>query len=111
MAWVSALFTIAIHSMRTMIPLRGLSVAANCVFIAYGAAAQVLPLLFLHAVLLPLNSYRLWQMLKLTRRVREASQGDPSMAWLKPFSSRRHARAGKVVFIRGDAADRMYYVT
>lgn len=111
MGWVGAVFTVAIHSMRTMIPLRSLAIAANSVFIAYGAAAHVWPMLFLHGVLLPLNSYRLWQMVSLTRRVREASRGDPSMSWLKPFSSRRHARAGEVIFSRGDVADAMFYVT
>jgi CRP/FNR family transcriptional regulator, cyclic AMP receptor protein len=111
MGWIGALFTVAIHSMRTMIPLRSLAIAANCVFIAYGAAAHVWPMLFLHSVLLPLNSYRLWQMVSLTLRVREASRGDPSMSWLKPFSSRRHARAGEVIFTRGNVADAMFYVT
>jgi CRP-like cAMP-binding protein len=61
-------------------------------------------------ILLPLNSYRLYQMVQLVRRVSEASAGDLSMDWLKPFMSSRRVAAGEVLFRDGDAADRMYYV-
>jgi CRP/FNR family cyclic AMP-dependent transcriptional regulator len=110
MGWVGATFTIAVHSMRTMIPLRAVAIAANCVFIIYGSVMHIWPALFLHSVLLGLNGFRLREMVRLTRRVREASLGDPSMSWLKPFSSRRRVQSGEIVFARGDVADEMYFV-
>jgi CRP/FNR family transcriptional regulator, cyclic AMP receptor protein len=48
----------------------------------------------LHAALLPLNSLRLYQMLQLVKKVKAASRGDLSMDWLKPFMSKRSAKAG-----------------
>jgi CRP/FNR family transcriptional regulator, cyclic AMP receptor protein len=107
--YVGVVLSITGSSMRTMIPLRCFNVATNSVFIAYGLLAGVYPTLVAHLVLLPMNSYRLVQMLRLVRQVRRASAGDLSMDWLKPFMNRRATRAGAPLFRRGDEADCLFF--
>jgi CRP/FNR family transcriptional regulator, cyclic AMP receptor protein len=96
-------------SMRTMIPLRVTGIVANLLYIIYGFFGGVYPALVLHVILLPLNIVRLRQMLLLVRKVHEASRGDLSMDWLKPFMTRRKCRKGEVVFRKDDIATEMFY--
>lgn len=107
--YVAAALTVATYSMRTMIPLRVVGICANCLFIAYGYFAAVYPQLLLHAILLPLNSVRLYQMMRLVALVKQASGSDLSMDWIKSFTTTRACRAGETLFTKGDAADAMYY--
>ena len=73
------LWTFSLNSMRA---LRVVAIASNLMFIAYGAAAQLWPVLLLHAILLPLNGWRLWQLgragrsgrCRLAARQRQARQ-------------------------------------
>jgi hypothetical protein len=95
--------------MRTMIPLRIVSMVCNALFIAYALASQVYPTLFLNLILLPINGWRLWEMMELTRKVRAAASGDRSFDWLKPFMMRRKVRAGDILFRKGEEADVLYY--
>jgi len=97
-------------AMKTMIPLRVVSMLCNSLFIIYGIFAGIYPTLLLNLVLLPLNSLRLQQMQRLIRDVEAAaSYGKPSIDWLKPFMSRRSFRKGDIVFSKGEVADAMYY--
>jgi CRP/FNR family cyclic AMP-dependent transcriptional regulator len=109
LGYIAAVCTLATYSMKTMIPLRISGIAANCFFIAFGFFGAIYPTLILHVILLPLNAVRLYQMLQLIRRVREASEGDLSMEWLKPFMSRRQWNKGDILFRKGDVADRLFY--
>lgn len=92
-----------------MIPLRVTGICANCLFITYGLLAPVYPQLMLHAILLPLNTLRLREMLQLIGRVRAASRGDLNMDWLKPFMTRRVAKRGEVLFQKGELSSAMFY--
>jgi CRP/FNR family cyclic AMP-dependent transcriptional regulator len=109
LGYLGVLLTIGTYSMKRMIPLRVIGMCANCAFIAYGLRASVYPQLLLHSVLLPLNAFRMWEMLQLTGKVKAASQGDLNMDWLKPFMSRRGCKAGEVIFRKGDLASTMFY--
>jgi hypothetical protein len=95
--------------MRTMIPLRVVSMACNALFIVYGSAGNIYPTLFLNMILLPLNGWRLWEMIRLTRKVEAVTRVEPSFDWLKPFMARRKVRAGDFLFRKGDEADALYY--
>jgi hypothetical protein len=114
-AWVSligylgAALTISVYSMKRMIPLRVLGICANCALIAYSFLAGVYPQLVMSAVLLPINIYRLHEMLDLVRKVKLAAASDLNMEWLKPFMSRRIARSGEVIFRKGDESAAMFY--
>ena len=106
-AVISSIITCA---MKTMIPLRIVSMICNSLFIIYGFFGGIYPTLVLNLVLLPLNTLRLHQMRKLIQDVEAAaSMGETSIDWLKPFMSRRSFRKGEIVFSKGDTADAMYY--
>lgn len=97
-------------AMKTMIPLRFVSMTCNALFIIYGFFGGVYPTLILNLVLLPLNTLRLQQMRKLIQDVEAAaSSGETSIDWLKPFMSRHSFRKGDIVFRKGDVADAMHY--
>jgi CRP/FNR family transcriptional regulator, cyclic AMP receptor protein len=97
-------------AMKTMIPLRVVSMTCNALFIVYGFFSGIYPTLILNLILLPLNTLRLQQMRKLIEDVEAAaSYGETSIDWLKPFMSRGKFRKGDIVFRKGDQADAMYY--
>jgi hypothetical protein len=50
---------LATFLMRTMLPLRLVAIVSNVLFVIYGYAANIEPVLFLHVVLLPINALRL----------------------------------------------------
>lgn len=94
---------------KTMIPLRWLAIGSNLGFVAYGAIHPSLPMLALHAALLPINVFRLAEMIRLTRRVRAVqAAGELSGVWLKPYMRSARLRAGTVLFRQGDQGDRLY---
>jgi hypothetical protein len=95
---------------KTMIPLRIVGICSNFAFIAYGYLGGLYPVLILHLILLPLNGWRLRQMLRLTKEVHEAAQTDLKMDWLKPFTSTRRTNTGDVLFRKGDIANALYFV-
>ena len=99
---------IASISMRTIIPLRIAGIASVLFFLLSGIFARAFPAIFLYAMLLPLNSFRLYQLLELIKKVRSAASGDLSMDWLEPFMTRRKYKKGDVVFHRGEVADEMF---
>jgi len=106
-AVVSSIVTCA---MKTMIPLRVVSMTCNALFIVYGFFNGVYPTLILNLILLPLNTVRLHQMRKLIADVEAAaSYGETSIDWLKPFMSQIKFRKGDIVFRKDDVADAMYY--
>lgn len=97
--------------MKTMIPLRVAGIVSNVLFVAYGYYSNAYPVLFLHLALLPLNIWRLHQMQQLLRNLREATNADLNMDWLKPFTTSRKVRSGDVLFRKGDVARNMMVVT
>jgi CRP/FNR family transcriptional regulator, cyclic AMP receptor protein len=96
--------------MQTMIPLRVIAILSNVAFIVYGFGEHLYPVLILHGLLLPLNWFRLMQMLALIRKVRQASNAGLSMEWLLPLMRRRHCAKGDVLFRKGDPAKELYVV-
>jgi hypothetical protein len=52
---------IAAFCMKDLIPLRLLALASNVAFLAYGIGLGLAPIWLLHAILLPVNCWRLWQ--------------------------------------------------
>ncbi|HMN87531.1 MAG TPA: cyclic nucleotide-binding domain-containing protein [Bauldia sp.] len=109
LGYVGAAFNVATYSMRTMIPLRIFAIISNLIFITYAALAGVYPILILHAILLPLNGYRLREMLRLVANIRKAATGDLQMEWLKPFMTKRAYKAGDVLFRRGESAGELFF--
>ena len=107
---VGGIFYVASVSMKTIIPLRVAAIASTAFFLGYGVFTPALPTIFLYGMLLPLNTYRLYQVRELIKKVRTAASGNLSMDWLEPFTRRRGFRKGEVLFHKGDAADEMFLI-
>ena len=59
LGYLASLLVLATFSMRGMVTLRVTAIASNLVFIGYAALAGIHPVLLLHALLLPMNVWRL----------------------------------------------------
>lgn len=101
---------LATFLMSTMIPLRILALVSNVLFIAYGYFDNILPVLVLHAILFPVNLYRLTQFWRLVRDVRDAQNAEFPISSLLPYMTRRTFRAGETLIRKGERADGMYYL-
>ena len=110
LGYTAAFLVFLTFSMKTMVPLRIVGICSNVFFIAYGYLAPAYPLFVLHIALLPLNVFRLRQMLSLVRQIGDATKGDLNMDWLKPFTTKRTVKAGDFMFRKTDKADAMYFV-
>ncbi|MGA7427942.1 MAG: cyclic nucleotide-binding domain-containing protein [Rhodoplanes sp.] len=110
MGAIGGLLYIASISMTTVIPLRIAAIGSAFFFLCYGVFAGSFPTIFLYAMLLPLNAYRLRQMIQLIKKVRAAASSDLSVDWLEPFMTKRKYRQGEVVFRKGDSADELFLV-
>ncbi|MBV8799733.1 MAG: cyclic nucleotide-binding domain-containing protein [Alphaproteobacteria bacterium] len=108
MALMGAIFFVTTLMVRTIVPLRIISIISNVFFIIYGALAGVIPTFLLYLLSLPINLLRLHQMLNLVKKARVSAQGDLSMDWLRPFMTPRKYRNGDVLFHKGDPAKEMF---
>src|SRR3981081_2350246 len=88
-SFFASIFVVATLSMRTMIPLRVFGILTNIILIATAIPSHNYATMLLHTMLLPLNTYRLHQMLQLVRDVKKSVNSDLSMEWLKPFMTQR----------------------
>lgn len=108
-AIAAALLTVTSSFVKTMVPLRWLAICSNLGFLVYGVLHGSPVMAVLHAILLPINLFRLREMRRLTREVRAAAaSADTSGVWLKPYMTASLAKAGDTLFMKGDEADRLY---
>lgn len=106
----STVFLIASYTMTTMIPLRIFGILMNIALISFSILNAQYHTLIVHMILLPLNAWRLNQMLQLVRDVKRSVSSDLSMAWLKPFMTERQCEAGEVLFYKDEKAEEMFYI-
>ena len=106
-ALVGAIFFVATLLTHTMVPLRIANMIGCAFFALFGALTGSITTLLLYLLMVPINAYRLRQMLILVKKARSATQGDTSMEWLKPFMTERKYRKGNILFKKDDAADEM----
>ena len=107
---VASVFVVATYTMRTMIPLRIFGMLTNVILIATAIPSHNYLQLVLHGFLLPMNGYRLHQMLQLVRDVKKSVNSDLSMEWLKPFMTERKCATGEVLFYKDEKAENMLYI-
>ena len=107
-ALIGAIFFVATLLTQTMVPLRVANMIGCAFFAGFGALAGSVTTFLLYLLMVPINAYRLRQMLTLVKKARGATQGDTSMEWLKPFMSERKYRKGDVVVKKDDAANEMF---
>jgi Cyclic nucleotide-binding domain len=106
-ALVGAIFFVATLVTQTMVPLRVANMIGCAFFAVFGALTGTITTFLLYLLMVPINAYRLRQMLVLVKKARSATQGDTSMEWLKPFMTERKYRKGDVLMKKGDAANEM----
>ena len=61
LGYAAAAMVLVTFLAQTMTTLRAIAIASNVLFISYALVAWLPPVLVLHALLLPLNAWRLWQ--------------------------------------------------
>ena len=108
--YMGGLVTVWGLNQKTMIPLRAGAVIGNLVFLIFGFLAGSNPTFVVHALLLPLNTYRMLQMLRLVRDMRQSTGENNSLEPLVPFMKREREKAGTELFRLGDAPDRMILI-
>ncbi len=107
-ALIGSIFFVATLLMRTMMPLRISNIISNVFLIAFGALGADIKTFLMYLLLLPINVVRLHQMRKLVKMARNATKGDKSMEWLKPFMTERKYRKGDKLMKKGDNANEMF---
>ena len=108
LGYLAAVLMFSTFYMKNMVPLRIVGIASNITFIIYTFNAEIWPVFTLHVLLLPMNTLRLVQMLKLIRQVRRASEGDMSFEFMIPHMRKESFHQGDVIFYKGDRAEKIY---
>jgi hypothetical protein len=109
-ALIGAAFYAVTFLTPTMVRLRVFGILSAVFFMAYGLLGGAISTFLMYFLLLPINSVRLYQIIKLVKKARLAAQGDLSVDWLKPFMDTRSYKKGDVLFHKGDLADEMLLV-
>ena len=95
---------------KTIIPLRAAAVIANLLAMGYSLSHGTYPTFVLNALLLPLNAWRLHQMIDLVRGIDAAIASDMNVDWLLKYMRPKRYRAGDVMIERGDYATEAFYI-
>ena len=109
--WLASALTIVAYSVNTMVPLRILAIASSVSFGIYGLLVSSWPLVAMEACLLPINCYRLWQILTIRNRVQsvgDRDEGDFSI--IKTYGKARRLSKGAQIFKQGDAVDQLFFI-
>ena len=106
-ALVGAVFFVATLLTQTMVPLRVANMIGCAFFAMFGALTGAITTFLLYLLMVPINAWRLRQMLALIKKARSATQGDTSMEWLRPFMTQRNYRKGDILMKKGDRANEM----
>lgn len=97
--------------MKTLIWLRLIAIVSSVVFIIYAHAIDLMPVLLLHCALLPLNLYRAYEQFFAYRRVRATATKSAAVEALVPLMQRKACASGTVLFLKGDHAEEIYYLS
>jgi len=108
---IAAILSLSSFMQKRMFPLRAIAIFSNVFFIAYGYVDHLLPALFLHTCLLPLNAKRLWEIHRLTHDIKRAKDMSSVSEWLLPHMDRRSFKSGEVLFRKGDEAESVVYIS
>jgi CRP-like cAMP-binding protein len=107
-ALVGGIFLIATFVVRTIVPMRVLTIVSIVFFLGSAALAGSVPRFFLYLLALPINVIRLVQIRNLVKKARSSAQGTMSLDWLRPYMTPRTYHKGDVLFRKGDPAAEMF---
>lgn len=103
--------TVVAWAMKTSIRLRVAGILSSVAFLLYGYLTASYPVMIMELILLPLNTLRLVEMLRLVRSVETARSGESTafhLDWLVPHMKRINLAKGTALFRAGDDADTLY---
>ena len=89
---------------RTMKPLRCIALGSNVAFITYSVMLQLYPVLILHCILLPVNVWRLWEIMRLGKSVDKAINDSKLFNAVVPFA-KKLSSVGEILICKGDPSD------
>ena len=95
---------------RTIITLRVAAIVANALAMMYSYSHGTYPTFALNAILLPLNAWRLYLMVKLVRDIDAATKGEMTIDWLLPYTHPKNFKAGHILMKRGEYATAAFYI-
>jgi CRP/FNR family cyclic AMP-dependent transcriptional regulator len=110
LGYVASALVFTAFFMRSRARLRQVAIVSNVAFIAYGIVGGVIPLLVLHALLLPLNILRLREIEQMHKAILAAITGDLRADWLEAIARTVQLHAGEQLFARGDLGDTTYFI-
>jgi hypothetical protein len=109
--WLAAVLKVATFAMHSTIPLRLVAMASSACFIIYSGLFQIWPLLAIEIILLPVNAYRLYEIIALRRLVTHMTdESEPDFSAAVAYGKKRVIQAGNVIFKKGDPVDSLYYL-
>lgn len=101
---------LASYLMKNMVPLRTAALAASVLLAAYASWIGSWPTLALYLAVIPINIKKVREIRRLVRAIESAKADTPLAEWLLPHMTRREAKAGDVLWRKGDVATEMVYV-
>ncbi|HET9978010.1 MAG TPA: cyclic nucleotide-binding domain-containing protein [Burkholderiaceae bacterium] len=110
LGFLGAALMLASYMMKSMLPLRLVALAACVCLALYGWIAAAMPTLLLYGLLVPINAKKAWQVRQLVKAIERAKHDTPVAEWLLPHMTRRVAKAGELLWSKGDIATEMVYV-
>ena len=110
LGYAASAAVLATFCMSTMMPLRVMALVSNVLFMAYGYADHLYPVLILHGLLFPVNALRLLQLQRLLTDMRRAPRDDLIVQTLLPYMAQRKFTAGETLVRKGEVADKLYYL-
>ena len=108
--FIGAALTVASYLMKSMLPLRLVALSANVFLVVYALQGGSWPTVALYLAMIPINGKKVFEIRKLVRAIEQAKTDAPVADWLLPHMTRREAKAGTVLWNKGDVATEMVYV-
>jgi len=108
--FIGAALMVTSYLMKSMLPLRIVALVACLFLVLYGYLAQAMPTLLLYGALIPINIKKTRQIQRLVKAIEQAKSDTPVAEWLLPHMTRRTAKAGSLLWNKGDVATEMLYV-
>jgi CRP/FNR family transcriptional regulator, cyclic AMP receptor protein len=110
LGYLASALMLGTFGMRTMMPLRIIALGSNLLFIAYGVFEQFYIVIILNTVILPLNIWRLIEIMRLIKSVRSAVDQNDVFDALIPFGRRMKLHGGDTIIRKGDLSEALYLV-
>lgn len=108
--FIGAALMVTSYLMKSMLPLRVVALVACLFLVLYGYLAAAMPTLLLYGALIPINIKKTLQIHKLVQAIKNAKSDTPISQWLLPNMTRRTAKAGTLLWKKGDFATEMLYL-